>query len=184
MPSTVTEPVRAQVRPMTSDDISTAQQIEVAAGVAFIAIGMPEIAADDPFSADELGAYITAGAAWVISAATPEGPRVLGYLVTDVVDGLVHIEQVSVHPDGARRGLGRDLIEHVAAQARARGIGALTLTTFRDVAWNAPYYERCGFRVLSEEELGPELRAVRDHEASLGLDPALRVCMRRDLGMR
>jgi hypothetical protein len=65
--------------------------------------------------------------------------------------------------------------------ARQRGLDAVTLTTFRDVAWNAPYYERCGFRVLDETELGPGLRRVRDTEAAHGLDPARRVCMRRDL---
>jgi hypothetical protein len=35
--------------------------------------------------------------------------------------------------------------------------------------------------VLAEDELGPELRAKRDAETAHGLDPALRVCMRRDL---
>jgi ribosomal protein S18 acetylase RimI-like enzyme len=163
---------------MAVTDIAVAQEIERAAGVAFIDVGLPEIAADEPFSSDELQRYIDRGHAWVVA---PDGGRVMGYLVTDVVDGFLHIEQVSVHPDAAHQGLGRRLIEHVASVARAEGRAALTLTTFRAVPWNAPYYERCGFRVVAEDDLGPELRAVRDHEATLGLDPALRVCMRRDL---
>jgi hypothetical protein len=57
----------------------------------------------------------------------------------------------------------------------------VTLTTFRDVPWNRPWYERLGFRVLGEDELGPELRARRDEEEHLGLPAALRVCMRRDV---
>ena len=58
---------------------------------------------------------------------------------------------------------------------------AVTLTTFRDVPWNAPYYERLGFRSLSETELTPELAEVRAREAEPGLDPETRVCMRLDL---
>jgi hypothetical protein len=47
------------------------------------------------------------------------------------------------------------------------------------VPWNAPLYRHLGFRDLDPGEVGPELAAVRDHEATLGLDPALRTCMRR-----
>ena len=87
--------------------------------------------------------------------------------------------QVSVDPGHAHRRLGARLIDHVAAEARRRGLAHVTLTTFRDVPWNAPYYERCGFRTLDEAELGAGLRRVRAAEAVLGLDPALRVCMHR-----
>ena len=58
---------------------------------------------------------------------------------------------------------------------------ALTLTTFTEVPWNAPYYLRCGFRVLADTEITPELRAIRTAEAARGLDAWPRVCMRRDL---
>ena len=101
--------------------------------------------------------------------------------MVDVVDGNAHIEQVSVRPAFGRRGIGRALIEHVATWARERDLPAVTLTTFLDVAWNAPYYERCGFRVLRPDEVTPELAAIRRHEAELGLDQWPRVCMRRDL---
>jgi hypothetical protein len=73
------------------------------------------------------------------------------------------------------------LIEHVADVARRQGLDALTLTTFRDVTWNAPYYERLGFRAVKDDELGAGLRRVRDDEAAHGLDPTLRVCMWRPL---
>ena len=61
------------------------------------------------------------------------------------------------------------------------GLPALTLTTFAYVPWNAPYYARCGFRVLDDAEITPGLRAIREQEAALGLDRWPRVCMRRDL---
>jgi hypothetical protein len=49
------------------------------------------------------------------------------------------------------------------------------------VPWNAPYYRRCGFRVLTDGELTLGLQAIRQQEAALGLDRWPRVCMRRDL---
>jgi hypothetical protein len=60
-------------------------------------------------------------------------------------------------------------------------MAAITLTTFRDVPWNAPPYEHLAFRIMSDDEVGPELRAVCDAETAAGLDPATRVCMRLDL---
>jgi len=167
-----------RIRPATPADFAVLQDIERSAGQAFRAIGMPEIADDDPFTVAELTAYQQAGRAWV--TVDPAGHPV-AYLVADPVDGNVHIEQVSVHADWARQGLGRALIEHAARVARANGEAALTLTTFTEVPWNAPYYERLGFHPLPESELTPGLRAVRRHEADHGLDRWPRTCMRLDL---
>ena len=47
--------------------------------------------------------------------------------------------------------------------------------------WNAPFYERRGFRVLAEHELTAGLVARRAAEAAAGLVPDLRVAMRRDV---
>jgi predicted N-acetyltransferase YhbS len=84
---------------------------------------------------------------------------------------------VSVHPDRAGQGIGRRLIDHVGAWAGT----PLTLTTFAEVPWNAPYYERLGFRRLRDEELTPAMRAIRAEEAAHGLDRWPRVVMRREL---
>jgi N-acetylglutamate synthase-like GNAT family acetyltransferase len=88
---------------------------------------------------------------------------------------------VSVHPRCARRGVGRALIDHLAAHAMATGVPALTLTTFADVPWNGPYYKRCGFVALSDNDLTAGLRVIRQREAAHGLDRWPRICMRRDL---
>jgi N-acetylglutamate synthase-like GNAT family acetyltransferase len=95
----------------------------------------------------------------------------------DVVDGAAHIEQVSVHPLHARRGVGRALIERAKGWARSQGLESVTLTTFVDVPWNGPYYERLGFRYLTPEEETPSLRAIRENERALGLDAWPRACM-------
>ena len=102
-------------------------------------------------------------------------------MVADVIEGCAHVQQISVHPRGQGQGLGRALVEAVEQWAAGEGLRGLTLTTFRDVAWNRPLYEHLGFRTLSEEELTPGLRRLRAEEARYGLRPELRVCMYRPL---
>lgn len=134
---------------------------------------MPEIADDDPMPQEQLVAYADAGRSWVAE----DAGVVVGYIVVDEVDGNAHVEQVTVDPDHQGRGIGRLLLD--AAEAWAAERGMLALTTFRDVQWNAPLYRHLGFRDLGEDELGTELRRLRDDEAAHGLDPSLRICMRR-----
>ena len=165
-----------RVRAVRPAELPVLRDIERAAGESFRAIGMPEIADDEPLPLDVLADYLHNGRAWV---ADDDGDTPVAYLIADVVDGNLHVEQVSVHPHWGRRGIGRLLLDHLAEHAAATGVPALTLTTFADVPWNAPYYVRCGFRVLDDADLTPGLRAVREREAGHGLDRWPRVCMRR-----
>jgi ribosomal protein S18 acetylase RimI-like enzyme len=169
---------RVRIRPPHDYELPLLQDIERAAGVCFRDIGMPEVADDAPLPVDELARYHQAGTAWA-TVDTTDGP--VGYLIADVIDGNLHIEQVSVHPQHSRHGLGRRLIDHAAQHAQAHRLPALTLTTFTHVPWNAPYYLRCGFRILTTDSLTPGLHAIRRAEAAHGLDRWPRVCMRRDL---
>jgi GNAT superfamily N-acetyltransferase len=170
--------VSVPIRAVRRDELETLIAIERDAGRAFAAIGMPEIAADDPGSVAELEAFRTDGLAWV---AVDGDDRPVAYLLGTVVDGCAHVEQVSVAPAFAHRGLGARLIDHLAAVAAAEGRPAVTLTTFRDVPWNAPYYARLGFVVVERAEQGPELAALVAEEAQRIPGDAMRVAMRRAL---
>ncbi|MFD7245382.1 GNAT family N-acetyltransferase [Streptomyces massasporeus] len=173
-----------RIRLATRAELPDLQDIERAAGAPFRDLGMPEIADDEPPALDVLERYRRAGRCWVAVGEGNEGhERELpaAYLLAEPVDGALHIEQVSVHPRAARRGVGRALLAHAADRAREEGLTALTLTTFTDVPWNAPYYARLGFRPLPEADLTPGLRAIRAEEAAHGLDRWPRVCMRAPL---
>jgi GNAT superfamily N-acetyltransferase len=170
------------IRPATPADLPLLQDIERAAGELFRPLGMPEIADDEPPTLDELERFRQAGHAWV--AEDDVTGRVVAYLIGEPVDGAFHIEQVTVHPDAGRRGVGRAMIAYAAERARDEDLAALTLTTFTEVPWNAPYYERLGFRALCGPELTPGLRKIRAMEAEHGLDRWPRVCMRRNLDQR
>ncbi|MFC7644232.1 GNAT family N-acetyltransferase [Streptosporangium lutulentum] len=97
------------------------------------------------------------------------------------VDGALHLDQLAVHPDHGRRGIGGRLLEAVCDHATSAGAAAVTLTTFRDVPWNGPWYAQRGFAVLDPAEWGPELVALVEHERELGIELAPRVVMRRVL---
>jgi GNAT superfamily N-acetyltransferase len=178
------DPVR--IRPAREEDLPVLREIEVAAGGPFRDIGMAEVADDEPPSVEALDRHRRLGLCWVAVDAEDDDAAdgadlPIAYLIAEPVDGNLHVEQVSVHPRWARRRIGQRLIEVLAERAVAGGVPALTLTTFADVPWNGPYYARCGFRALADEELTPGLRAIRAREAAHGLDRWPRVCMRRDL---
>lgn len=154
------------------------REIEWSAGQAFAALDMLPVADDEPPTLATLRAFQRADRAWVYA----DGDDIpVAYLLAEMVDGCVHIEQVSVHRDKAGLGIGRALLDHVAQWAREQDIPAMTLTTFTEVSWNGPYYQRCGFRLLPDDELTPGLRKIRCDEAALGLDRWPRACLRREL---
>jgi len=167
-----------EIREARTHDLGALQDIERAAGRLFADVGMVEVADDEPFPLAALELYRVAGRAWVAVDADDEP---VAYVVAELLDGNAHVEQVSVHPDSSGHGIGRALVERVIDWATERDVPAITLTTFADVPWNAPYYERLDFRTLTEDELTPGLRRKRAEEAAHGLDKWPRVCMRRDL---
>jgi GNAT superfamily N-acetyltransferase len=164
------------IRSSHRDDGLRLAMIETLAAQRFREVGYPNVADDEPFSIEELADYAAAGRSWVAVGAD-DAP--IGYVLVDIVDGNAHVEQVTVHPEHQGRGVGRHLLDRVSAWAIETGAASMTLTTYTDVPWNRPLYEHLGFVVMAEGEIGPELRAVRDVEARHGLDPAVRVCMRR-----
>ena len=57
----------------------------------------------------------------------------------------------------------------------------ITLTTLRHIPWNAPWYQRLGFRVLETGELSEALRDLLQQEIQRGLPADQRVAMCCDL---
>jgi GNAT superfamily N-acetyltransferase len=104
----------------------------------------------------------------------------VGFAQVKVLErGIAHLDEIDVHPDHGRKGLGTQLVLAVCEWAARSEKRAVTLCTFRDVAWNMPFYARLGFEVIPASELTPALLAVVEDETRRGLDPARRVTMRR-----
>ena len=125
-----------------------------------------------PFVNDE-GEDHFGQAALVLVAGDPP----VGFVCVELVDEVPHIWQLAVHPDHVRRGLGSALVRAVCEWARSERFEAITLTTYRDVPWNGPFYESLGFQTM--ENLTPGLAVIRKHERAIGDDDfGPRVAMR------
>jgi GNAT superfamily N-acetyltransferase len=109
------------------------------------------------------------------------GSPAVGFARIEQVGGAAHLEQLSVHPDAAGEGVGTELLSAACDWSRRHGFRKITLLTFRDVAWNGPFYERNGFAVAAEPS--PPLRELVEHERQLGLERlGVRVVMEKPLG--
>ena len=166
------------IRPAQDSDLVVLQSIERSAGLPFADIGMAFIADDEPPSIEILSMFVVSEKAWV---STDLNDNPVAYLLAEVVDGNAHLEQVSVHSDYAHRRIGLALLNHMIAWALKHDLPAVTLTTYTEVPWNGPYYERSGFRYLTENEETPGLQQIRAAELAHGLDQWPRSCMRREL---
>jgi GNAT superfamily N-acetyltransferase len=167
-----------RVRPARPEDLALLPAIERRAAERFaghpIASGFGAETTPEGMLRDGLAA----GRLWVAASGAGE---VVGFALASVVGGEAHLQEVDVLPEHGRRGVGRALVEAVCAWARGDGFAAVTLTTLADVPWNAPYYEKLGFRRLSVTQLTPSLRARLADEAQRGLGAETRVAMRRQL---
>lgn len=114
----------------------------------------------------------------LVASDSPESDAIGFAHVLDVPDG-GHLEQLSVRPSAAHRGHGRALVEAVKNESRLRGYKRVTLRTFADVLWNAPFYSSCGFI-----ERDPDSDFLRDlflAEQQRGLGHGRRIQMNFDL---
>jgi GNAT superfamily N-acetyltransferase len=119
------------------------------------------------------------GTLWV--ALGPDDEPV-GFARVDVAGAQVHLAELDVLPAHGRRGVGTALIQAVEAWARSRNCTQITLTTYRELPWNAPFYARLGFSVVPETEWDTDMRRRFEEEAGLQSERAKRVVMRKRLG--
>lgn len=166
------------IRAAQASELPLISAIEKSGDQLFRAVGMDAIA-DAP--APEPDAYRAAlDDGWLL-VAVDEQDAAVGFIRLEMLDGGPHVEQVSVRHDRAGHGIGASLLAAAEQLARARGHRRMTLTTFRDVPWNGPYYTRLGWSALPADDLPPELAAVRRHERDLGLDEWPRQAMAKNL---
>lgn len=102
----------------------------------------------------------------------------IGFALTSQRGGTLYLDQISVHPDHGRKGLGRALIARVIEAARERKLRCITLSTFRDLAWNGPYYRTLGFREIPQAKMAGWMRELEKVQ-SASLDVSQRCFMMR-----
>ncbi len=162
------------IRPALPSEIEIVREIERASAQRFIGL-MDSLAADEPSPAPVLADRIGAGGLLVAEA---DGGLAAFVMFRPIGDSL-YIEQIDVLPAFERRRIGAGLIETVAQRARVENRPRLTLSTFREVPWNAPYYRRLGFVDVPDNDLAPVLLEIRREHLARGLDESARVFMEK-----
>lgn len=172
-----------RIRQARPDELHLLAEIDVAADRRFDGTAhAAAIATYAPVQVDDLAAMQDAWRLWVATD-TDGMPVAFAHTAVDTPT-VLHLAQVSVHPDHAGNRLTRRILDGLTRYHRGRGIGEITLTTFRDVPWNAPYYARLGFTEIpdvdadADPHLGPRLIDQVAH----GLPRESRVAMRMVLG--
>jgi len=164
-----------RIRAGTRADVPSLPAIERAAAIRFAPFGLAEAMGTVVTSLEDLNAGADAGSLFVAEL----DASLVGFALSSLLDGGLHLEELDVLPAAGRRGIGTALVDAVVDLARRRRLPYVTLSTLASIPWNAPWYARLGFRALAATELTPALAALREHERARGLPTADRVWMRR-----
>lgn len=167
------------LRAGTEADIDTLLEVERRAATLLLGHGAYDLFAMHSLSPQNLQDGIAHGILQVAEV----GGQAVGLALCGEVDGCAHLFEMDVVPEHGRRGIGSALLESACGRAEERGFSAMTLTTLRDVPWNAPFYARRGFTELPQERWGVQLAEIVARERLLGFPMQLRVVMQRKLGV-
>jgi O-acetyl-ADP-ribose deacetylase (regulator of RNase III)/GNAT superfamily N-acetyltransferase len=151
------------IRTGMPDDVLLLADIERASDTLFPPGRLPP--GDATYPQDVLSAACAAGLLFVAE----RSGSIAGFAFCGAADGRLHIGGLAVHPEVARRGIGTALLQRVIAEARARGAAGVSLTTFADLPWNAPFYARYGFQVVADRALTPFLADTLADERAGGM---------------
>ena len=167
--------LRYEIAMARPKDLPMLPSIELAAA-RLLSGHAPESVLSEATSQDDFERSRNQGHLWV--ALSDDVP--VGFAQVEILEPRVaHLDEIDVHPDHGRRGIGTRLVEAVCEWAALNAYRSVTLATFRDVRWNMPFYSKLGFEVIPRESLSPALRLVVDDEARRGLDTTRRVVMQR-----
>jgi N-acetylglutamate synthase-like GNAT family acetyltransferase len=76
---------------------------------------------------------------------------VAGYLAwRDESPGVAYIEELSVHPNFQRTGVGKALLAKARAEAKEAHLQHVVIRTFPKAAWAAAFWKKAGFSPLGE----------------------------------
>lgn len=163
--------MKYEVRSATGNDVEFLPAIEQAASELFADTPFADETDQDCLTTEYLFERQQAGMLWVAAL----GDQVAGFAVAEFIGSDTHLHELSVHPQHQRKGLGRRLVEAVIERAKSDRCVRVTLSTYRDIPWNAPFYRKLGFAEVTE--LTEPYREIIDGESRRGLDASQRIIM-------
>lgn len=130
----------ASIRPATPADHPAIEEVENDADRLLIDLLSPAHWEPAPTGASRAA---EAGFLLVLEGEGQQG--VIGFVHVITRGPLAHLEQLAVRVDHGRRGHGGRLVDAAKIEARRRGHRTMTLRTYAEVPWNAPFYAKRGF---------------------------------------
>ncbi|MCA9780381.1 MAG: GNAT family N-acetyltransferase [Candidatus Eremiobacteraeota bacterium] len=157
------------IRKATEVDFNLLSELERQAARRFLSVpeatGMTAEQLEDTLSREELERAHSEGGVWIAEWA--EQPA--GFIATHRYQDSLYIREVDVLQSYGRRGIGTALIRQSISQARALGLSLVFLRTFREVEWNAPFYEKLGFAPITECDWTAAMERIVEVEDEWGL---------------
>lgn len=164
-----------QIRPAQESDLQILNDIENAAAYLFQNTKYALEIDLDPLSIGFLKRQLKLDLIWV---AVDQKDLPVGFAVLMIIDNYVHLHELCVHPEHGQKGLGTLLTQRVIQFAQDARFLGVTLSTFRDIPWNAPFYKKLGFQEIPADDTRPGLAGIRKKEAEMGLPVKERVLMK------
>lgn len=158
------------------DDIAALVAVDIAASAMFESTGLldPE-ALSDHVPAEVFEKEIPLANVFV---ARNQHDWAVGFALIRLRGNGLYLDQVSVHPDHGQKGIGRALVIRVLTEAELRKRPHVSLSTFRDVPWNGPFYASLGFKEIAQDKLEPYMIEIEAAQKPF-MDVTKRCFMRR-----
>ena len=153
---------RYKLRPALTADLPELPVIAKAASELF----PPErLVVNKAVSEDAFARGLGNGLLWIVET----GGTPVGFLLAERQGQELHLVEMDVHPEHGAQGLGTLLLRQLIDFAEDTGFRAITLSTYDEFRWNAPFYTKMGFDTVPEAQQSPRLRSLVVAEQEAGL---------------
>lgn len=151
---------RVSITPAYLRDIPAIIDVDLAAGQLFKQTGLlqPDALADH-VPEDILKLAVQHGH---LDVARIPGDGLVGFTLVSRHGRELYLDQVSVSPVHGQQGIGRRLVQHVLTKASELGLVSVTLSTFRGIPWNEPFYASMGFEIIPRRKMAPYMRSIEE----------------------
>ncbi|WP_245261088.1 GNAT family N-acetyltransferase [Chelativorans sp. J32] len=169
------------IRAYRREDAAALASVETRASRLFAEHGFPSLVPNPPTTARALHGFVSAFETFVVLNAEA---RPVGYAVLHPLDRFLHLRELAVDPAHSRRGLGSALVKLAIARCLEEGRAGVSLSTFRKIPFNEPFYAALGFIECPVNEAPPALAQQFFAELPPRIPPETRLLMLRPVEAR
>ncbi|HEV7689874.1 MAG TPA: GNAT family N-acetyltransferase [Hyphomonadaceae bacterium] len=170
-----------RVRPARGNEVGELQNIDIASASLFRGTGLIDFGPlgepSQPIPEERLRKGFGDGLIWVVVDNLEE---LVGFALCSDRGEDLYLDQLSVLPRHGRHGLGTRLVRRCLQEAEARSYKRVSLSTFRKVPWNGPFYKKLGFREVPSWRMQDWQNEIRELQKQT-MDVKLRCFMARQV---